>query len=295
MQLTLRPRSYRLAGIAPGLVFALAWPQPAPEPLEPLLTRVGAYALRYEASVAALVAEERYDQRYFTPHEKTPTESRLLLSEVLIVRLPLDVHWLMYRDVLAVDGRPVTAERGRLERLFRDSPGSAADQAQALLRESSRFNVGPVERNFNIPTLALVFLLPDNQRRLSVSSTKTEQLAGRSAVVLTAKETARPTLVRSRGLDTPLALTYWVDPNSGAVLQTEVRFVSPANGSRAWLRSTFAWSDKETLWLPSEMTERYDLRTAQESIDSRYYVEGHATYGNVRRFEVTTQEQIRVP
>jgi hypothetical protein len=42
------------------------------------------------------------------------------------------------------------------------------------------------------------------------------------------------------------------------------------------------------------MTERYDLRVSPESLGSRFYVEGSATYSTVRRFEVTTQEEIRL-
>jgi hypothetical protein len=254
------------------------------------------YAVRYEASVWTIVAEETYTQRYFTPHESRPAEERVLRSEVLIARLPVDVKWLMYRDVLSVDGRAVTDQRGRLERIFRESrPGDAVHRAQALLQESSRFNIGPVQRNFNIPTLALVFLLPSNQPRLSFSLGGMAEAEGRTWVVVKAVESTRPTLVRSNGVDTPLTLTYWIDADSGAVSRTEVRFTSARGSSRARLVARFAWNEGIELWLPSEMSERYDLRVSPESLDVRYYVEGSATYSNLRRFEVTTQEQIHIP
>ncbi len=291
----------RLGGLVASAILAapilLAQPAAPDTALQSLLARLGEYALRYEASVPSLVAEEEYEQRYFTPHETRPTSTRSLRSEVLIVRLPLDVHWLLFRDVLAVDGHPVTDERGRLERLFRDSPTTALQKAQVLLRESARYNIGPIERNFNVPTLALIFLLPENQHRLTFSRTKTAQLARRKVAVLMANETARPTLIRSTGADTPVTATYWVDPDSGGVVQTELRFVSPAGGSRVWLRSEFAWDEKEQLWLPAAMSERYDLHATAESVDSRYYVEGHASYGKVRRIDVsvTTEEHLKAP
>lgn len=72
------------------------------------------------------MADETYEQRYFTPRESGPTQTRVLRSEVLIAQLPVDVKWLMYRDVLSVDGRAVTDERGRLERIFRESSSSDA-------------------------------------------------------------------------------------------------------------------------------------------------------------------------
>jgi hypothetical protein len=257
-----------------------------------VVARAGEYAVLYEASISAILAEETYVQRDFTAHEPHPTQERVLRSEVLIARLPLDLHWLMYRDVLAVDGRPVTDEKGRLERILRDHPPSdALRRAQALLKESSRFNIGPVQRNFNIPTLALVFLLPGNQARVSFSSGGTAKAEGRTWVVVKATESRRPTLLRSNGVDTPLTLTYWIDADTGGVYRTEVRFSSASGGSRARLVTTFAWSPRVQLWLPSEMTERYDLRVSPERLDSGYYVEGSATYGHVRRFEVTTQEE----
>jgi hypothetical protein len=197
----------------------------------------------------------------------------------------------MYRDVLSVDGRQVTDQKGRLERIFRESTASdAVRQAQALLQESSRFNIGPVKRNFNIPTLALAFLLPSHQARVRFSSGGLAEAEGRTWVVVKATESMRPSLLRSNGVDTPLALTYWIDAETGAVSRTEIRFTSASGGSRGRLTTKFAWSDTTQLWLPAEMTERYDLRVSPESLDSRDYVEGVATYGHVRRFGVTTQE-----
>lgn len=260
-----------------------------------VLSRAGEYALRFEATFAAIVAEETYEQRYFTPHDSRPTEQRVLRSEVLIARLPLDVRWLMYRDVLSVDGRDVSGERGRLERAFRDSPQDALEKARALMRESARFNIGPVERNFNVPTLALAFLIPANQARVGFALAGTERAEGRSWIVVKGVETRRPTLVRSGGLDTPLALAFWIEPTSGAVRKAELSFTSPRGGSRGRLETTFAWNARAQLWLPAEMRERYDLRLSPETLGSRYYVEGTARYGNVRRFAVSTEEAVTVP
>ena len=43
------------------------------------------------------------------------------------------------------------------------------------------------------------------------------------------------------------------------------------------------------------MNERYDLRLSPESLSAGYYVEENARYGNVRRFEVTTEESTVAP
>ena len=295
-RVTRRSPGLGLTLLAIASVIRTPWLQAAPGPdLGAVLARAGDYASRYAASVSAIVADETYEQRYFTPRESGPTQTRVLRSEVLIAQLPVDVKWLMYRDVLSVDGRAVTDERGRLERIFRESSSSdAVRRAQALLQESSRFNIGPVQRNFNIPTLALVFLLPGNQGRIRFAAGGAEETGGRTWVVVKGTESTRPTLVRSNGVDTPLTLTYWIDADNGAVSRTEVRFASASGNSRARLTTRFAWNEGTGLWLPAEMTERYDLRVSPETLDSRYYVESSATYGNVRRFEVTTQEEIRI-
>ena len=155
----------------------------APADEADILARAGEYISRYEASLAMIVAEETYEQRYFTPHDSRPTEKRVLRSEVLIARLPLDVRWVMYRDVLSVDGREVGGEKGRLERIFRESHANALEKARALMRESARFNLGPVERNFNVPTLALAFLVPGNQERVAFASAYSRRRASRRAVM----------------------------------------------------------------------------------------------------------------
>jgi len=285
-------------GIAICLVALVAVPETSvamDDALSTLLARAGEYAVRYEASLPAIVAEETYEQRYFTPHEPRPTQTRVLRSDVLIVRLPLDVRWLMYRAVFSVDGREIPDQKGRLEQIFRESPANALEKAQELLKESARFNIGPVERNFNVPTLALVFLLPDNQARVRFALSGTERGDGRTWAVLRAAETGRPTLLRSNGIDTPLDLTYWIDAESGAVGRAELRFTTRSGGSRVHLVAKFAWNARSQVRLPSEMTERYDLRTSAESLEAGYYVEGSAKYGNVRRFEVKTEDEYRVP
>lgn len=260
------------------------------------MARAGEYAVRYESAMAAIVAEEAYEQRYFTPHDSRPTEERVLRSEVLIARLPLDVRWVMYRDVVTVDGRDVTSERGRLARIFRESsPAGALEKARALMRESARFNIGPVERNFNVPTLALAFLVPGNQGRVAFELAGPGSDVGDSWVILRGVEKARPTLLRSSGLDMPLRLEYWIEPASGAVRRAELSFSSPRGGSRGRLGTTFARNPATQLWLPAEMKERYEVRLSSERLTSGYYVEGTARYGNIRRFSVSMEEAVTVP
>ena len=93
----------------------------------------------------------------------------------------------------------------------------------------------------------------------------------------------------------PLRLEYWIDPESGAVRRTELSFTSPRGASRGRLETTFARNPAAQLWLPVEMNERYDLRLSPESLSAGCYVEGNARYGNVRRFEVTTEESTVAP
>jgi hypothetical protein len=93
----------------------------------------------------------------------------------------------------------------------------------------------------------------------------------------------------------PLRLEYWIEPESGAVRRAELSFTSPRGASRGRLDTTFARNPAAQLWLPSEMNERYDFRLSPESLSTGYYVEGNARYGNVRRFEVSTEESVVAP
>src|SRR5262249_3088557 len=157
-----------------------------------LLARAGEYVAAYSKTFSDLVAQEDYRQELHT--QDLRSQRRYSRADLVFVDLPGVLPWATFRDVYEVDGPKVRHRSAGLERLF---PGakddSAAARAGAILAESSRFNLGPVQRTVNIPTLALLFLHPDNQPRFAFERKGKGRVDGREAVELALVERARPT------------------------------------------------------------------------------------------------------
>ena len=82
------------------------------------------------------------------------------------MRLPgQGLSWLSVRNVLEVDGQPVTDSHDRLERAINGDPRGLAARLQSVAGEGARFNIGGITRNFNDPILPLLFLDPVYQPR----------------------------------------------------------------------------------------------------------------------------------
>jgi hypothetical protein len=163
--------------------------------LAPILERAGRYVVEYGKVFSDLVAQEDYRQDFPQLGRPQPRYSR---ADLVFVTMPGAIPWATFRDVYEVDGNKVRDRSARLERLFVESPGhDVVARAHAILAESSRFNLGPVQRTVNIPTLALLFLHPDTQGRFAFERKGGGQVAGVEAVQIAFIERARPTVVGS--------------------------------------------------------------------------------------------------
>ena len=136
-------------------------------PLATILERAGRYVKEYEETFRNLVAEEIYRQWGPNPNVGEGQVVRTLRSELVFVRLPGPLPWGTFRDVFEVDGQKVRDRERRLEKLFFAPKASDVERAEAILNESSRYNLGRAYRNVNVPALGLLFLRPENQKRLA--------------------------------------------------------------------------------------------------------------------------------
>src|SRR4029079_4179436 len=99
-----------------------------------------------------------------------------------------------------------------------------SSQVTRLANESARYNVGPISRNFNVPTSALFFFQPANLSRFTFTRKGTKKIEGVTAWEIEFKETKSPTLIMTRGgKDVPVEGTLWVDPEEGTVVQTRIK------------------------------------------------------------------------
>ena len=272
--------------------------------LAELLRRVGEYVAEYERSFSDLVAEETYAQRAAGwKYDETlkgvvracTVCKRTTRADLVFVRLAGEIPWASYRDVFEVDGRKVREHDQRLVKLLSNRSADAQEQARKLLEASAAYNIGPVKRTVNLPTLPLLFLLPRNQERFEFRLGGRRMIGTTEAVELVFRETSRPTLVKGPWNADLLAQgRFWVNAARAAVVRSEVEFDF---GAEAEARVTTDYRPEPALamWVPAEMRERFaDVPNAKVKTFPAPF-NGVARYERFRRFTVSTEEQVALP
>lgn len=252
-----------------------------------VMKKVGAYVQDYGQRASIVVGSERYTQET-KGNTTSPHRERLILADVAIVRVHAD-GWVGFRDVLEVDGARQTDRRDRLLNLLTDDGDYT--EARRLSDESARFNIGPVARNFNVPTAALFFFTPDNLGRFKFTA---RQVEADGSWHIAFRETQHPTLIRTpAGQSVPIEGELQVNPVDGTVLRTLIKTATILPGSKRQhaigrIEVTYRYVEKVEMWLPALMEEQFDttgLNNAWERL------EGRATYSNYRKF--TTSARIK--
>ncbi|MGH9411006.1 MAG: hypothetical protein ACRD1V_16300 [Vicinamibacterales bacterium] len=258
-------------------------------PLKVLIQRLGAYVQGYGEKASVVVGTEQYEQDETTG--SAVGDFRTLVAEFAIVRDPTLNQWLGFRDVIQVDGRPVTDHENRLVTILTSHSGGLSE-ARALSDEGARFNIGPVYRNFNVPTTALFFFKPENLDRFKFSRLG---VAADGSIEIAFREKDKPTLIRTAdGRSVPSEGSIWVDPASGIIRRTRLRLglkevvketFGPRSDGSAEIDVSYAPSDRLGMWLPQSMREAYDVIND----GSLERVAGQADYSNYRKFETTVR------
>jgi len=278
-----------LVATAVGAGSALAG-QPAADPtLDEVLERTGRYVREFERSLSNIVAEEAYTQWYDTGVGAPGRfrgglgTRRTLKSDFLLVRSNEDEGWVPFRDVFEVDGQTIREREDRLMKLFVEAPLDAFEQARRISNESTRYNIGPVRRTVNVPTLPLKFLDPMNQGRLNFEKADEERMDGVRVWEVAFHEVTRPTLIRTTNdRSLPAQGAFWIDPVSGAVLRARLKL--DVEDLRSEITVTYVAAERLDVRVPGELKEQYR--------GPGFALEGTASYGRLRRFQVITNEQI---
>ena len=268
------------------LLSATLWAHPSAKvsPLQEVLARAGDYVVRFERDLSTIVGEERYAQDVVGG---AAALHRDLVSDLLLLRPSGSNRYVQFRDVFEVDGRPV---RNRDERLLGLAAGPSTVSAAEIAAESARYNIGDIERTINVPLLPLMFLLPDNQWRFKFTLEKpaTAQTApsglpdsphfsvSTEVWVVEYREVERRTLIRKNdGKDVPARGRFWIEPQSGRILMSEL--VAEDRAVHSKIDVSYQSEPLLDLLVPIEMREAY-WRTGE-----RTRIEGTAIYGRFRR------------
>jgi VWFA-related protein len=251
--------------------------------LDGVLARAVEYIANYSRELSAVVAEEVYEQRVRAGTSPGEPQSRRLVSDFLIVKDPGSPGWLPFRDVFEVDGVAVRDREDRLRKLFLEAPATAIETANTIWQESARYNIGRIRRDTNVPTLALSFLEPRSMERFTFRKRGEDVQDGIRAWTIEYREHVRPTIIRTTdGKDVPSSGELWIDPVNGRVLRTVLK------ASTATITVTYRQRDEiPGLWLPVMMQESYAYGGGS--------ILGLATYSKFRRFQVITDEKIKIP
>jgi hypothetical protein len=261
--------------------------------LELLLGRGGWYVLDFIDKFSNVVSEETYLQDSSVPMQSAAllgrpgavARNRRLKSDFLLVSVNSAQDWVPFRDVFEVDAQPIRDREQRLARLFLKPSANALQQANRIQEESARYNLGNMRRTVNNPVLGIVVLQPDLQSRFRYTLGRIDPKVGRNAWVIEYQEYASPSIVRGRSdLDLFAHGRIWVDAETGRILRTEVLLEQPT--LRARITTSFRFDDRFDIAVPVEMQEEYRF-------DSGTRVTAIATYNRFRRFDVSTDENIR--
>jgi len=297
-------RSCRAAALA--LTFALGvvvqGRAVAEPPLATVLDRAAAYVADFHRQLSSIVAEERYVQDWMRVLDRQRgTNQRVhreLLSDLLLVKPDGFRAWMEFRDVFEVDGAPVRERDQRLVRMFLKPSASTEEQIRRILNESARFNIGDIQRNVNTPIFPLLFLETVNHFRFrfrqttqrSPTTAAEDPSSGAFRVstevwVVAYEEKEPHTMIRTDGgKDLPAKGRFWIDPSSGRVLMSELTVDN--RSVRATINVSYQSEPLLGLLVPIEMRERYEGKR------NGSLVEGRATYGRFRQFQVAVDEKL---
>jgi hypothetical protein len=255
-------------------------------PLQGLLERAAAYVDQYERHFAAVMSEESYRQQVTASGGAQLVRSRVTTAQVLVVHTGQNT-WLWFRDVLEVNGSPLPDHVARLKKLFEQPASASADalaEANRIADASARYNLGPVRRTVNFPTMALTYLQGADQARSSFRADHAERVDGVPVEVVAFVETARPTVVRGlRNANVAARGKFWIEA-TGRVDRTELDFTDPATDMRATIDVTYAPQPAIPFQVPVKMHEHY--LSGDEAITAE------ASYSKFQKVAVTVDVKI---
>jgi len=279
--------------------------QPPPV-LSAVLSRTATYVERFADRVSGFVTAEAYVQDVTLPFNRFGGRPggqrpyggplhRELKADLLLVRPVGSDAWMQFRDVTDVDGKKLKDRKDRLERLFLEPSKNTAAQSRKIMEESARYNIGDIERNINLPVLALAVL----DRRMQGGFQFSLDEPGRKydlpksaafapppdAVVVSFTETQIRTMIASpQGKNLASSGRFWLDRGTSRVYMTEIGI------DDLWLKAdiyvAYGAVDGLDLPVPIEMHERYENKL------NGTRVEGSATYSDFREFKVAVDEDI---
>ena len=212
---------------------------------------------------------------------------RDLRSDFLLVKSPETLDLMPFRDVIQVDGVAVRDREERLARLFLNPSKDAMAHARAVTEESTRYNIGNMRTTLGNPVFGISVLQLTYQPRFKFTMGKEDRSVGPNVWTVDYQEVTSPAMIHGEaGRDLFAHGRLWIEALSGRVLKTELMVEQPS--VRAKVTTTFRMDSRFDIAVPSEMREVYTLSNGNT-------VKTVASYGRFRRFDVSADEDIKLP
>ncbi|HET9266700.1 MAG TPA: hypothetical protein VFO31_01000 [Vicinamibacterales bacterium] len=252
-----------------------------------IVDRAAAYVEQFQRRFGTMVTEERYEQSIqeaitIGARARPQMERVVLVSDFLLVQVPGE-GWMPFRDVFERNGQKLRDREERLANLFLNgSSRSSVEQARQIMLESTRYNIGTIERTINLPTLPMVYLTEAHRGRFQFELVKRDPDDG---TLVQFREVRGPTYISTRnGRDMPSTGRFWLDEATGAIRRTELDVEDST--VEAHIKVAYRLDGGLGVWVPVRMEERYRDRGSTSE------VRGVATYSRFRKFQVNTSEEL---
>lgn len=274
-------------------VCLLGGPLPAQDEareLQAMLGRAADYVALYEdRQLGNVLAAETYFQTvssYLARGIALPRQQRRTESDFLIVLVGADRMGI--RRVNRLNGDPVKSTEVNLEALMDDSPEGVRNRIAALREESTRYNIGPVLRQINLPTFALKVVRREEAPRFSFVQHGTGKVNGIQGIEVRFQELRAPTLVHGAGGESLTSSgTLWIEPATGRILKTEFNVENPYAKAKGRVTVTYSANKALGILVPDEMKEHYETDGG--------VVDCTASYSRFRSFNVDLKSEIQAP
>lgn len=263
------------------------------DPLSAVLERAGEYVARYEEKeLGNLLVAETYLQTAviynYQGRGVTHTDRRSMQSDFLM--LDLGKERIGLRLVNAVEGVAVRKTQSSFEAILSDPTVGTAKQIAAIQEESSRYNIGAVHRQINVPTSALKVVRKAEASRFSFTKRAEKKINGIGTWEINFKEERAPTLTHGlKGESLTSTGLIWIEPETGRILKTEFHVENPYSTPPAKAVVTVTYKEDKSLGMlvPDDMHEEYTTELTT--------VTAIANYSKYRLFKVDVKSSIESP
>jgi hypothetical protein len=260
----------------------------------PVIDTARAYVEDYKNKLTFIIADEDYTQeiRDQVPLDPAMPKGRTMKSEMYFLFAPQTEQWLAVRDVISVDGQPLT-DRPNVSALLATMRPS--DVAMTVATHNSRFNIGRTVRNVNEPTLGLLILDADRQSSVVFDVKRTDVDRGTRVATIAFHEQGPRTLIVMFHDALPAAASssgeIVAEEQTGRVRRTEIK--TKLGSVSVDLATTYVAEPALDMWVPATFREHYEDGVYQHDAKNRFGAPGYeeilceARYSHFRRFETT--------